>query len=408
MNPPLAVHRAPWLLPISQPPIADGGLVISNGKLLAVGRFRDIVRSHPGVAVIDHPDVLFLPGLINAHTHLELSHLAHLAKLPAPASFTEWIILLIAERAKAAGDPEAEGKRIATAARAVLAAQQQHGVVAIADISNTGLCSSLGNEFKGRLLCFSEYLRLRADAVNAALLRLHAEPDSNYCTGHAPYSTHVDLLRGLKARANRLGHVFPIHIAESSAEIELLRSGGGELRDFLEHRGLWDDTLPLGEGGAVNYLHRHGLLDRRTLCIHCVHIVGEEIDLLAKFGAKVCLCPGSNAYLGVDSAPVELLLRRGILPALGTDSLASNPELSIWREMRILAALHPALSPANLLAMATLGGANALGLADRLGTLEPSKDAAVLAIELRAPARTAGEVQEQLIQQGGGCRLHRL
>ncbi|WP_417909869.1 amidohydrolase family protein [Candidatus Electronema sp. PJ] len=407
MNALLVIHRAPWLLPICRPPIQDGGLVVGNGKILAAGAFREIASSYPGIAVVDHPEAVLLPGLINAHTHLELSHLAHLARLPAPASFTEWLVLLIAERAKAAADMDAAVECAASAARIALAAQEAQGVVAIADISNTGLCRNLVGKFNGTLLCFSEYLRLRADAVRGALSRLHAEPDTQYCTGHALYSTHIDLLRGLKARAARLGYIFPIHIAESAAEIQLLRTGQGELRAFLEQRGLWDDSLPLGETGAVNYLHRYGLLDRGTLCVHCVHIAEGEVDLLVKFGAKVCLCPGSNAYLGVDTAPVELLLRKGILPALGTDSLASNPELSIWREMRLLAAQHPDLSPTDLLAMATLGGATALGL-EQLGTLEPGKDAAVLAVELYSPARTAEAVQEQLVQQGGSCRLRRL
>jgi cytosine/adenosine deaminase-related metal-dependent hydrolase len=408
MNPPLAIHRASWLLPISQPPLQDGGLVVGDGKIVAVGRFCDMARSHPHAVVINHPDAVLLPGLINAHTHLELSHLAHLARLPAPASFTEWLALLIAERAKAAVDTEATELRVAAAARIVLATQEKEGVVAIADISNTGLTRSLASEFNGRLLCFGEYLRLRADAVAGALLRLHAEPDTHCCTGHAPYSTHIDLLRGLKARANRLGHIFPIHIAESAAEIQLLRSGQGELRSFLEQRGLWDDSLQVGETGAVNYLHRYGLIDSNTLCVHCVHLAEDEIDLLVKFRAKVCLCPGSNAYLGVDTAPVELLLRKGIRPALGTDSLASNPELSLWREMRLLAELHPALASADLLTMATLSGATALGLERHLGSLEPGKEAAVLAIELYAPARTAEAMQEQLVQQGGRCRLQRL
>lgn len=408
MAAPIVIHRAPWLLPVSRPPVEDGGLAVLAGGILAAGAFRAIARSWPGAQVIDHPDAVLLPGLVNAHTHLELSHLAHLARLPAPASFTEWLVLLLAERAKAAVDTEAAATRIAAAAQTVLAGQEAQGVVAIADISNTGLCRSLAGEFNGRLLCFSEYLRLRADAAAGALLRLHAEPDCHWCTGHALYSTHLDLLRSLKARAARLGHVFPIHVAESAAEIQLLRTGQGELRLFLEQRGLWDNSLPVGETGSVGCLHRYGLLDRTTLCVHCVHIAEDEIDLLAKFGAKVCLCPGSNAYLGTGMAPVALLLRKGILPALGTDSLSSNPELSLWREMRLLVAEHPALSPADILTMATLGGAAALGLDRQLGSLEPGKEAAVLAIELRVPERTAEGVLEQLVQQGGRCPLHRL
>jgi aminodeoxyfutalosine deaminase len=235
MNHSIAVHRAPWVLPVvPQQVFENGGVAVSQGRILSVGPFQETLRSWPGAAVLDHPGAVLLPGLINAHTHLELSHLAHLAHLPAPASFTDWIILLITERARAAEESENLPQRVGEAAQTVLAAQEKEGVTAIADISNTGLCFNLVKTFKGRLLCFQEYLGLRSDAADEALRCLHSAADSQLCAGHAIYSTHRYLLRGLKARAARLGHVFPIHTAESAAEIELLRTGQGELRDFLE------------------------------------------------------------------------------------------------------------------------------------------------------------------------------
>ncbi len=394
----MIIHRAPWLLPISQPPIANGGLVVQAGRILAVGRFADLRRSWPRAELVDHPDTALLPGLINAHTHLELSHLAYLAQQPAPPTFTGWIARLLAERTKVATDDAA----IKSAALQVLAEQQAQGVAAIADISNTGLTSELAAGFNGSLLCCKEYLGLRAQAVAAHLVQLHNESKEQACTGHAPYSTHPALLRALKARANRLGHVFPIHTAESAAEIELLCTGNGEMRNFLEERGFWDGSLQMmGQGGgSVKYLHQHGLLDSNTVCVHCVHVSEEEIALLGETGAKVCLCPGSNRYLGVGKAPVSSFLRHGILPALGTDSLTSNPEVSLWREMRLLSEDHPALHPADILRMATLGGAIALGVDKQLGSLEVGKKAAVIAVKLDRMPTNATEVLEQLVWQG--------
>ena len=399
----MIIHRARWLLPISRPPVADGGLAVQAGKIAEAGSFAAVRRSWPGARVLDHPDAVLLPGLINAHTHLELSHLRHLSQQPAPPSFTGWIARLIAERTEAAADDAA----IMSAAWQVLAEQQAQGVAALADISNTGLTNQLAPDFSGRLLCFKEYLGLREDRATEALLRLRDEDEVQACTGHAPYSTHSALLRALKARAKRLAHVFPIHTAESAAEIELLRTGGGELRGFLEEHGVWDGTFqPLDrEGGAVTYLHQHGLLDSRTLCVHCVHLAEEEIGLLTETKAKVCLCPGSNAYLGVGTAPAGRLLRQGILPALGTDSLTSNPELSLWREMRLLAEAHSDLDPADILRMATLGGAIALGVELQFGSLEEGKDAAVLAVALPDSVMTVSAAQEYLVHCGskGGC-----
>ena len=387
----MIIRRAPWLLPISSPPVADGGIAVEAGIIAAVGPFREVRRSWPGAQVVDHPDCVLLPGLINAHAHLELSHLSQLGQQPAPPSFPAWIEGLLAARSQAAADEA----MILKAARQALAAQQAEGVVALADISNSGLTSQLASGFDGRLLVFKEYLGLRADSAAAALHRLQQESEEQPCTGHALYSTHPALLRGLKARANRLGHVFPIHTAESFAEIELLRSGSGPFRDFLAERGLWDGSFqPLGgQGGAVRWLHQHGLLDSRTLCVHCVHIYKEEIALLAASGAKVCLCPGSNRSLGVGKPPLASLLRHGILPAVGTDSLASNPKLSLWRELYLLAEEHPSVSPETILAMATLGGAAALGLGKQLGSLEAGKEAVILAAAMeRVPTEAAGVV----------------
>ena len=156
------------------------------------------------------------------------------------------------------------------------------------------------------------------------------------------------------------------------------------MRKFLEERGFWDGSLQAmgNAGGSVKYLHKLGLLDSKTVCVHCVHVSKEEIGLLAGTGAKVCLCPGSNRYLGVGKAPVTSFLEHGILPALGTDSLTSNPELSLWREMRLLAEDHPTLHPADILRMATLGGATALGLEKQFGSLEVGKKAAYSTVQL--------------------------
>lgn len=395
----MIIRRAPWLLPVSSPPIADGGIAVQAGIIAAVGPFREVLRSWPGAQVVDHPDCVLLPSLINAHAHLELSHLSQLGQQPAPPSFPAWIEGLLAARSQAAADEAA----ILQAARQVLAAQQAEGVIALADISNSGLTSQLAVDYSGRLLVFKEYLGLREDSAAAALLRLQQESDEQPCTGHAPYSTHPALLRGLKARANRLGHVFPIHTAESMAEIELLCSGSGPFRAFLEERKLWDRSfLPMGDkGGAVRWLHQHGLLDSRTLCVHCVHIYKGEIALLAASGAKVCLCPGSNRSLGVGKPPLASLLRHGLLPAIGTDSLASNPALSVWREIRLLAEEHPSVPPETLLAMATLGGAAALGLDKRLGSLEAGKEAVILAAAMeRVPSDAAGVLASMWLMEG--------
>jgi cytosine/adenosine deaminase-related metal-dependent hydrolase len=128
----------------------------------------------------------------------------------------------------------------------------------------------------------------------------------------------------------------------------------------------------------------------------------KEIELLQKTGSRVCLCPGSNRYLGVGRAPVTKYLQAGIIPGLGTDSLASNPELSIWREMRILAEDHPGIDVSDILTMATLGGAMALGLEQQAGTLAPGRVAEFLAVPLPDTVGSGTDVQDYLVRTGAG------
>ncbi|MCI5150971.1 MAG: hypothetical protein D3916_16575 [Candidatus Electrothrix sp. MAN1_4] len=305
---------------------------------------------------------------------------------------------MLAERAQAGADKEI----IQAAALTVLAQQQAQGVVAIADISNTGFIQELAPDFPGHLICFREYLGLRSDELESSLQHLETAEEAQNCTAHAPYSTHLHLLQTLKTRAKRLGHIFSIHVAESLAEHDMVSQGTGELRLFLEQRGFWDDSFqPTGaySKGAVSYLQQHGLLDSNTLCVHALHVTDQEIDLLAETKAKVCLCPSSNRYLGVGTAPVEKYLNKGILPALGTDSLTSNPELSIWQEMALLAKEHPTVKSTDILRMATLGGAMALGLDEQFGSLEAGKKSEILTVHLAYSMPNALSLSNYLVSQ---------
>jgi len=386
---------------MASPPLENGGIAVRDNRITAVGRFNDILRKFPAAAVVDHPGYVLMPGLVNAHIHLELSHLANLSQQQPPATFSGWIEQMLVARDRAG---EEDKVRVA---RLVLQQQHEDGVAVLADIGNTYLGRSLEPDFPGVLLPFHEVLGLRETGVDSQLALLDKENDREYCSGHAPYSTHAALLCGVKARARRLDQVFPIHVAESAAEIELVSRGRGEFVDFLKQRGFWDGSFQatgIDNSGSVQYLLQLGLLDEKTLCVHCIHVSDKEIELLQKTGSRVCLCPGSNSYLGVGRAPVLKYLQAGILPALGTDSLASNPELSIWREMHLLAESHSGLAPSDILTMATRGGAAALGLEQQAGTLEPGRPARFLAVPLPDTVRTTSDVQEHLV--GAGTGIH--
>ncbi len=392
------IYRAPFVVPVCAPAIADGAVITEQGRVVAVGRYADLKEAD--AELVDYEGHVLTPALVNAHAHLELSHLAALGREPhgQPGDMPAWISALLSARA-AATDPE----EAADAARYALARLYAGGCGALIDIGNQPESRALGEGFKTRISFSLELLGVAQKSQTEALERLAALPADLCCTAHAPYSTGRELLQALKERARRSNCLFPIHVAESADEIELLMSGTGPFRDFLAARGAWDGSFVPPSTGAVHYLDALGLLDARTLCVHSVHVTGDEIALLAERQATICLCPGSNRYMGVGRAPVAAMLAHGLQPALGTDSLASNPNLSIWQEMAILREEHPEVQPAEVLAMASQNGARILGIEGELGVIAPGVSSSLLAVE--CAAQHSDEVLEYLTTAGLGITL---
>jgi cytosine/adenosine deaminase-related metal-dependent hydrolase len=393
----LLLHSAPWIVPVTGPILIDGGVVVEQGNIVAVDVLPALQQMFPHVETIRYPHTALTPALINTHIHLELSHLAQLAAKPLSTTFTGWIVQLLnlRDRLGAVG-PTAESAALATAQR-----QHQQGVSVIMDIGNTAIGQSLTAQTPGRIVACKEYLGLAASTLDKSLQRLQAESDTTCCSAHAPYSTHPRLIQALKERARALDHVFPIHVAEPVAEGEMLSQGRGEMVDFIRSRGFWDGSfVPPGTFGSLRYLYDLGVLDQQTLAVHAVHVHQEEIRILAGEGVKICLCPGSNRFLQVGRAPVQQYLDAGLLPSLGTDSAASNPELSLWREMALLAADHPHIDPATVFAMATRGGAMALGVDGHLGALAPGYEADMLAVAVPVTIRTPDQLLRYLVTAG--------
>ncbi len=386
-------------MPIEQPVIGDGAVAVAGGRILAAGHFADIKRCYPEAPVKEYHNTILMPPLVNAHTHLELSHLEELGKEPSSDSFIGWVENLLETRL---ANPASESK-IINCGRATLQDQYQQGVIAVADTGNMKNGWKIGAGFGGNYLFHHEYMGLMPAEIARQLTLLKDEDMARSCTGHASYSTGAPLLEALKHRAEINGQLFSIHVAETDVENQLVRTNSGPMRDFLEKRGVWHDSFEstgIDKSGAVQYLQQLDLLNAATLCIHCVHVSDAEIELLAGNRAKVCLCPGSNRFLGVGKAPVAKFLGASLLPALGTDSLASNPVLSIWNEMRLLAQDHPEVTPEAILSMATLGGAQALGLERDFGRLAQGMSARMLLVTMEESLKTPRQVLEFLVNSG--------
>ncbi len=413
------LHRAPWVITVSQNHsrfsqladadfdesyIEDGCVCSCNGRILDVGRYKDLRNEYSGGMLVDHECCILTPSLVNGHTHLELSHLLKLGKSPGiKTSLPTWIRTLITKRQESAL-PESD---IIKAGRLALDQMHSGGIGLVGDIGNRESSRKIAYGSKTDVVFFLELFGMSKDAEKRVLKRLDHEISEDFvCTAHAPYSTSAELIRLLKSKANEQQAVFSIHVAESVDELEFLRYGSGEFSELLVEKGVIDRSFSpvIQKGmGSVHYLDSLGVLDEKTMCVHAVHLEPSEIEMLSNRNCKVCLCPGSNRYLGVGKAPVAFFLANGILPALGTDSLASNPEVSIWQEMQHIRHEHFEINPAVVFAMGTVGGAEALGLGKELGSLEPGKRASFLAVHYEE--NSAKNIFEFLTTIGNGVRL---
>jgi cytosine/adenosine deaminase-related metal-dependent hydrolase len=274
------------------------------------------------------------------------------------------------------------------------------GTAAVGDVANGAWAAPLLARSGLFGLAFHELFGFRAkDAesiLRAAAKRLEAidaQPEvraargrlNNVLTPHAAHTTSHPLLKALGGRAVASGEMLSIHVAESEEETQLLRDGTGPFKDFLIERDAWEPDWKAPGMTPVAYLDRLGVLTPRTLAVHCIHIDHQDLSLLQARGVTVVTCPRSNQRLGVGKAPVAKLLASGVPVALGTDSLASAPDVDVFTEIAHMRQDHPGLSPAAALRIATLNGARALGLAQQLGSIEAGKWASLAVVGLNDP-----------------------
>ncbi|MDD5153728.1 MAG: amidohydrolase family protein [Desulfovibrionales bacterium] len=371
------IHRARWVFPVSSAPVSDGAVMVADGRIEAVGRFKDLKDTYSG-GVVDHGEVSILPALVNAHTHLELAALR--GRVSGKDGFVNWVRGLIKVREDI---PPAETEKAITSE---LAAMRRRGVGLIGDVGNTRMAYELCRKQRENIVFFREFMGFnrektaRAKEMLAEAGKSHETDDAFHVAAHAPYTVSAELFSALKSWANKRGKMLSVHLGECPEEQELLAHGNGPLKDLLRERSAWDDGFVPPGKSAVAYLDKLGVLDSNTVCVHLVHLSEEDMAILAARRVKCCLCPKSNLFLNVGFPKVEKMLAYGLYPALGTDSLASNEGLSILEEMAAVRKHVPGLAPEKILEMATLNGARALGREDRLGSLTPGKEAGMISV----------------------------
>jgi cytosine/adenosine deaminase-related metal-dependent hydrolase len=325
----------------------------------------------------DLGNVAILPGFVNAHAHLDLT--GPRGQIPPTADFTAWLRKVIEHRRRQT--PE----QIEAEIRAGLNESLQSGTTLLADIAAAGQSWAVLKEGPARAIVFYELLGLPLPRAEEALARARAwlaqaSPTAMCRPGlspHAPYSVR-DWLFGQAAKlASQLRLPLTTHLGETTAEYELLQNRRGPLADFLSELGVWEPDGFVSFPEEVCFIYHDRSLPRVF-----AHANYADATLLALTQSSVVYCPRTHAAFGHLRHPFREFLSRGIRVALGTDSLASNPDLDILEEARFLHAHYDDVPTETVLRMATLRGAQVLGWADETGSLAPGKSADLVVLPL--------------------------
>ena len=389
MQPRLVLFAKTLLTLDRSKPIEDGFVLVQGSRILQVGRRKDFY-SQPPVRALDLGDTILLPGLINAHCHLDFT--AFKGKVPFKGSFREWLREMAGKsRSVTTADFH---KSVQTGIKESVA----HGTTTLCDISTSGESFKLLPKSGLRAFAFLEFLdvaqpnpgvvwksfqeRLKAltsGPLDSEIFRWGIGP-------HTPFTVSKELLLLASRYVGSRAHCLTtLHVGESREEASFFKRGKGPMAERIKFLNP-DWNLPHGTT-PVQYLNECGWLPKLDLAVHLNEVGEKDLRLLAKNRVSVVHCPGSHAFFNHSRFKFEKIRRLGIRICLGTDSLASNRSLSLFREMRLFQSAHPKVGAEEVLSMVTVKPAQALGEGRTLGKIKPGYFADLIGI----PAARRGQ-----------------
>ncbi len=374
-----------YVVPVGGPVIENGGVVIRNGRIAAVGRAADL-HEPPDC---DYGDAVICPGFVNAHTHLELTHLA--GKVPPSPDFVDWLKRLTGLLMAQPATPD----NVAGAVNAGIAQSLAAGVTTVGDVTRrpawsrrTLKPSAIRAVSYGEVIAMGR-LRTHLDERLEAAASIEHQTDRLRIglSPHSPYTVEPDGLRACADRGRRMAAPLCIHLAETAEEEKFTQSRDGRLADFLQEMGIGDEDIPTSDCTPVELCRATGVLGKSTIVAHGNYMNDEDTTIIAQSGSSVAYCPRTHHAFGHPTHPFRDMLRAGVNVCIGTDSLASNPSLSVLDELRFLHRRHPDVATHELMAMGTIHGAAALGYSDVCGSLTVGKAADLVVLPLEGGGR---------------------
>ena len=383
-------YHARWVLPITQPPIENGTVVESGGSITYVGPRADAPRGPD----CELGESILLPGLINTHTHLELTAMRGFLE---DCQFPAWI-----DKLRQSRNEVLDADMLLDAARFGVIEGLEAGITTYADTCSSGVVIQALNELGVRGVMYQEVFgpdpsqaKIAMGELEDRLHELESQQTDLVTLGvspHAPYTVSDALYDAAAQFANHRHLPMAMHIAESQAEHDIVTKGTGEFAERWARRGI--ATAPRARS-PIALLEQHGALERGALLIHCVRVDDADIEIISRHHCAVAHCPASNAKFGHGIAPLLPLLAAGIRVGIGSDSVASNNRMDVLDEARLAVLIHraatrkhDAFGAHHALELATIGGARALGIDDRVGSLEVGKDADLAAFRIDIPRTT--------------------
>lgn len=390
------IIRARVVAPMAGAPIDDGAVVVEGNKIAGVGRFADVKRDHSG-EVLDLGEQILLPGLVNAHCHLDYTILR--GKIGRQRSFADWIVAINAAKAALS---ETDFVDSITAG---LAEARKYGTTTLLNLEAFPELLPRLPRPPLRVWWCAEMIDIRRP-VNARelfeslhdFLRSHRDWLGGVgLAPHAPYTASSRLYRDASEIALKEGIPLTTHLAESSEEMQMFRDASGPTFDFLKSIGRPMEDC--GHETPLSFVMRNQPIGEDWIVAHLNELSEGDFETLARAPKfQIVHCPRSHSFFGHAPFAFERLRALGFNICLGTDSLASNSSLSLFAEMRELLRKEPALSPREVLAMVTVKAARALGLGNVLGQIRPRFHADLIALsELDSTAN----VEENIVSFDG-------
>lgn len=384
------LYKARWVLPITSLPIDYGGVVVEGERIIGVGNARELRERFPEAEELNFSNSAIMPGMVNCHTHLELTIMrGYLEK--EEADFFSWLRKLTIAKNEILTSDDMCVSATFGAVEAVRAGitcvgdASDFGILSMNALRDVGLRGIVYQETFGpdQKLVQENFQKLTDKII--VLRELETELVKVGVSPHAPYTVCASQLELVADYALQENLPLMMHAAESQFEKEFMLEGSGVFAEGLAKRGIEWNAPHIS---TIQYLEEHGILKTRPLLAHCINVDEKDLETIKTYGASIAHCPKSNAKLGHGYAPFASFVDKGLSVGLGSDSVASNNICDIFEEARFALLLSRAanrnveICAKDVLEAATIGGASALGLDDEIGSLEEGKSADFIVISM--------------------------